>query len=56
MTREPDLDTVNHALSVTVQKQQREITDLRRALLAAAEQLERAGWHQSAEQAREVAR
>ena len=55
MTREPDLDTVNRALGVTVQKQEKEIAMLRRALLTAAEQLERAGWRQSADLARDAA-
>lgn len=55
MSREPDLGAVNRALSVTVQKQQKEIAMLRRALLEAADKLERAGWLQSAELARDAA-
>ena len=55
MTREPDVDAVNRTLSVTVQKQEREIAVLRRALLDAADKLERAGWRQSAELARDAA-
>lgn len=55
MSREPDLEAVNRALSVTVQKQQKEIATLRRALLTAAEQLDRAGWRQSADLARDAA-
>lgn len=55
MSREPDLGAVNRTLSVTVQKQEREIAMLRRALLEAAEKLELAGWRQSADLAREAA-
>lgn len=55
MTRDPTPDAVTRALGVTIQKQEREIAMLRRALLTAAEQLERAGWRQSAELARDVA-
>ncbi len=53
--REPDIESVNRALSVTVQKQEREITTLRRALLEAARRLELAGWRQSADIARDAA-
>lgn len=53
--REPDLESVNRALSVTVQKQEREIATLRRALLDAARRLELAGWRQSADIARDAA-
>ena len=53
--REPNIDSVNRALSVTVQKQQRDIATLRRALLTAAEKLDLAGWRQSAEEARDAA-
>lgn len=55
MTRDPDLETVNRTLSVTVQRQEREIKNLRRALLEAAQKLELAGWRQSADLAREAA-
>ena len=55
MSREPDLGAVNRALSVTVQKQQREIAMLRRALLEAADKLEGAGGRQSGEMARDAA-
>lgn len=55
MTREPDLDVVNRALSVTVQKQERDLARLRRALLTAAELLDRAGYRQSADMARDAA-
>jgi hypothetical protein len=53
--REPDLESVNRALSVTVQKQERELAMLRRALREAADKLERAGWRQSADLARDAA-
>ena len=53
--REPDIEAVNRALSVTVQKQEREIATLRRALLEAARKLELAGWRQSADIARDAA-
>jgi len=53
--REPDIEAVNRALSVTVQKQEREIATLRRALREAADKLERAGWRQSADLARDAA-
>lgn len=51
----PDLEAVNRALSVTVQKQEREIALLRKALLEAARKLELAGWRQSADMARDAA-
>lgn len=50
-----DLEAVNRALSVTVQKQESEIALLRRALLEAARKLELAGWRQSADIARDAA-
>ena len=53
--REPDLETVNRTLSVTLQKQERELAMLRRALREAADKLERAGWCQSADLARDAA-
>lgn len=53
--REPDLETVNRTLSVTLQKQERELAMLRRALREAADKLERAGWRQSADLARDAA-
>lgn len=60
--REPDLEVVNRTLSVMVQKQADELKQaeklvamLRRSLLTAADQLERAGWRQSAEIARDAA-
>lgn len=55
MSRDPDLGAVNRALSVTVQKQEKELAMLRRALLEAADKLELAGWHQSAGLARDAA-
>lgn len=55
MTRDPDLAAVNRTLSVTVQKQERELKTLRHALLAAADLLDRAGYRQSAETARDAA-
>lgn len=55
MTRDPDLETVNRTLAVTVQKQEKELAMLRRALLDAADKLERAGWRQSADLARDAA-
>lgn len=53
--REPDLETVNRTLAVTVQKQEKELAMLRRALLDAADKLDRAGWRQSADLARDAA-
>ena len=53
--REPDLETVNRALSATLQKQERELKMLRTALLDAADKLERAGWYVSANVARDAA-
>lgn len=53
--REPDLEAVNRTLGVIVQKQERELAMLRRALLDAAEKLELAGWKQSAALARDAA-
>ena len=60
--REPNLDAVNRTLSITIQKQaadlkaaDRTIRTLQAALLTAADQLERAGWRQSAELARDAA-
>jgi hypothetical protein len=50
-----DLEAVNRTLSATVQKQERELATLRRALLAAAEKLDMAGWKASAEEARDAA-
>jgi len=50
-----DLEAVNRALGVTVRKQEKEIAALRRALLDAADKLERAGWRQAAELARDAA-
>lgn len=55
MTRDPDLETVNRTLAVTVQKIEKENAMLRRALLDAADKLERAGWRQSADLARDAA-
>lgn len=55
MSQAPDLNTVNRTLSVTVQKQEKEIAMLRRALLDAADKLDRAGWRQSADLARDAA-
>lgn len=55
MTRDPTPDAVNRALGVTIQKQEKEIAMLRRALLTAADHLERAGWRQSADLARDAA-
>ncbi len=55
MRQPPDLEIVNRTLSVTVQKQQREIATLRSALLNAAEILDRAGYHQTAALARDAA-
>ncbi len=49
------LETVNRTLSVTVQKQEKDIARLRRALLDAAELLDRAGYRQSADMARDAA-
>jgi hypothetical protein len=40
MSREPDLDAVNRALSVTVQKQERELARLSGVLRWIAEQVE----------------
>lgn len=51
----PDLEAVNRALSVTVQKQQTEITLLRKALLEAAQHLRLAGWHGASEKAKDAA-
>ena len=55
-------ESVNRTLSATVQKQEAEIKaqartirTLRAALLIAADQLDRAGWRQSAELARDAA-
>lgn len=60
--REPDLDAVNRALSVTVQKQadelkqaDRRVTTLRLVILELAELLDRAGYRSTAEQARDAA-
>ena len=55
MTRDPDLETVHRTLAVTVQKQEKELAMLRRALLDAADKLDRAGWRQSADLARDAA-
>lgn len=55
MTRDPTPDAVNRTLGVTIQKQEKEIAMLRRALLEAAEKLDRAGWRQSADLARDAA-
>lgn len=55
MTRDPDPETVNRTLAVRVQKQERELAMLRRALLDAADKLDRAGWRQSADVARDAA-
>ena len=49
------LSVVNRTLSATVQKQEKEIAMLRRALMEAADKLERAGWRQSADLARDAA-
>jgi hypothetical protein len=40
MSREPDIEVVNRTLSVTVQKQEKELAHLRGALQCAAMQLE----------------
>lgn len=53
--REPDLEAVNRALSVTVQKQERELAAMRKALLTASENLKLAGWHRASELARDAA-
>jgi hypothetical protein len=60
---DPNLEAVNHALSVTVQKQEadlkqadRRIATLRLLIRDLAELLDRAGYRQTAEQAREAAR
>lgn len=55
MGKDPDLEVVTRALSVTVQKQEKELAMLRRALLEAADKLEKAGWRQSADLARDAA-
>lgn len=53
--REPDLEAVNRALSVTLQKQEQELARLRKALLSAADNLNTAGWHRAADLARDAA-
>lgn len=53
--REPDLEIVNRTLSVTIQKQEKEIARLRRELLTAADNLKIAGWHRASEMARDAA-
>lgn len=53
--REPDLEAVNRALGVTVRKQEKELAMLRKALMEAADKLERAGWIVSANVARDAA-
>jgi hypothetical protein len=60
---DPSLEAVNHALSATVQKQEadlkqadRRIATLRLLIRDLAELLDRAGYRQTAEQAREAAR
>jgi uncharacterized protein YllA (UPF0747 family) len=55
MREPPDLEIVNRTLSVTLQKSLQENAMLRRALLDAAEKLEKAGWRQSADLARDAA-
>lgn len=50
-----NLEVVNRTLAVTVEKQEREIALLRKALLEAARKLELAGWRQSADIARDAA-
>lgn len=50
-----DLTVVNRALAATIQKQAREMKTLRKALLEAADKLEKAGWRQSADLARDAA-
>jgi hypothetical protein len=60
---DPNLEAVNYALSVTVLKQEadlkqadRRIATLRLLIRDLAELLDRAGYRQTAEQAREAAR
>ena len=55
MTSAANLETVNRALSVTVQKQEREIAIMRRALLDAADKLDKLGMRGAANNARDAA-
>lgn len=55
MTRDLDLAAVNRTHEVTIKKLFAENAMLRRALLDAADRLEKAGWRQSADLARDAA-
>lgn len=51
MRQPPDLEVVNRTLGQSLRKAEEDVKKLRAALLAAAQNLERAGYHTSAEQA-----